>query len=77
MWKSSPGGKRNVQGRETHCSNGAETQREAKDSTIQRKSPEKWRKTCVGPDILSFCGWEILKGSEKKQRQALWLGRLP
>lgn len=66
MWKSSPGGKRSVQGREAHCSNGVETQREAKDSTIQRKSPEKERKTCAGSDIFPFCGWKILKRSEKK-----------
>ena len=67
----------------TRCPNGQirsdspETQREVKDSAIQRKSPEKQRKTSARSDILCFCGWKIFKRSEKRQSEALWLGRLP
>lgn len=68
-WTHSPNG-------QIH-SNSTETQREVKDSTIQRKSLEKHRKTCAGSDILCFCGWRIFKMNEKRQREALWLGRLP
>lgn len=56
----------------TRCPNGeiyfniAESQREAKDPTIQRKSPEKQGKYCKDCDILCLFVWKILKRSEER-----------